>query len=168
MFKGKKILVLGAHPKQCLLGWTNDNISMTRYNTLEKRKKHAEDEKHRRDKLGDKHRQYKRGEYQKNKEYNQQKARENRIKNRLSCITHYSNGKMICSCCKCNDYDFLIIDHINNDGAEHRKTVSSGSLYSWLKTNNFPKGFQVLCYNCNSVKGHYGYCKVHMEVDRNI
>lgn len=47
---------------------------------------------------------------------------------------------------------FLAIDHINNDGAEHRSKVG-GNIYKWLKMNNCPEGFQVLRYNCNMAKG---------------
>jgi hypothetical protein len=28
----------------------------------------------------------------------------------------------------------------------------------WLKRNGYPKGFRVLCHNCNSARGLYGYC----------
>jgi hypothetical protein len=28
----------------------------------------------------------------------------------------------------------------------------------WLRKNGFPKGFRVLCHNCNFAHGHYGYC----------
>ena len=28
----------------------------------------------------------------------------------------------------------------------------------WMIKNNFPKGFQVLCHNCNLAKGFYGKC----------
>lgn len=28
----------------------------------------------------------------------------------------------------------------------------------WLKRNDWPKGFRVLCHNCNSSLGYYGYC----------
>ena len=31
-------------------------------------------------------------------------------------------------------------------------------IYQWLKNNSYPKGFRVLCYNCNNSYGHYGYC----------
>jgi len=61
-----------------------------------------------------------------------------------------------CACCGETKRHFLTIDHINNDGAEHRRKV--GHTYSWLKKNNFPPGFQVLCYNCNCSKGFYGQC----------
>jgi len=65
-----------------------------------------------------------------------------------------------CKCCKETIKEFLTIDHINNDGAQHRKKIGSWSiaLYRWLVENNFPKGFQTLCFNCNFVKGMYGKC----------
>ena len=28
----------------------------------------------------------------------------------------------------------------------------------WLIKNNFPEGYQILCYNCNTVKARYGQC----------
>jgi hypothetical protein len=54
--------------------------------------------------------------------------------------------------------DFLQIDHVNNDGKQHRKVIGQGRTYFWLKKNNFPSDFQVLCANCNFAKGHYGTC----------
>jgi len=41
---------------------------------------------------------------------------------------------------------------------KHGMDMSSDVLYSWLKKNNFPKGFQVLCMNCNFAKGKLGKC----------
>ena len=37
---------------------------------------------------------------------------------------------------------------------EYRQKVSISSIYSWLIRNNYPEGFQVLCYNCNLGKAH--------------
>jgi hypothetical protein len=56
---------------------------------------------------------------------------------------------------------FLTIDHIENNGAEHRRQQRNGQnkghdIYAWLRKNNYPEGFQVLCYNCNCAKGIYG------------
>lgn len=70
-----------------------------------------------------------------------------------------------CSCQKCPNPEpglaFLTIDHVKNDGAEHRKTTSF--LYPWLVKNNFPEGFQTLCWNCNCAKGiNLGVCP-HLE-----
>lgn len=65
-----------------------------------------------------------------------------------------------CRCCKINIKQFLTVDHINNDGKTHRqKVLKMGNIYIWLVKNGFPKdNFQLLCYNCNMAKGHYGSC----------
>lgn len=58
-----------------------------------------------------------------------------------------------CIVCGENQLAFLAIDHMNNDGAEHRRSVGNGHrLYRWLRTNNFPSGYQVLCHNHNWLK----------------
>lgn len=60
-------------------------------------------------------------------------------------------GGAKCNCCGETERYFLTIDHINNDGAEHRKTFKKGekNIYTWLYKHNFPTGFQILCMNCN-------------------
>lgn len=65
-----------------------------------------------------------------------------------------------CVCCGEDRFEFLTIDHINGGGGQHRKEVGSGQkFYKWLKAQGFPQAeFQVLCANCNSAKGWYGYC----------
>jgi hypothetical protein len=73
---------------------------------------------------------------------------------RLECLLAYGNK---CACCGENRYEFLCIDHINGRGRAHRKDTGR-YFYGWLKKNNFPGGFRVLCHNCNMSKGIYGYC----------
>lgn len=67
-----------------------------------------------------------------------------------------------CACCDESTPEFLAIDHVNNDGAEHRRLIgASGSTatYAWLRRNGFPQdGFQLLCHNCNNAKAFYGQC----------
>lgn len=64
-----------------------------------------------------------------------------------------------CDCCGVTDNEFLCIDHINGDGAAHRKEVGEGSgMYRWLRKNKYPPGFRVLCHNCNISRGIYGHC----------
>lgn len=60
-------------------------------------------------------------------------------------------GGYKCACCGETEELFLTIDHINNDGARHRKELKKQKtyFYKWLWENNYPKGFQVLCHNCN-------------------
>ena len=81
---------------------------------------------------------------------------------RLEVLTHYSNGEPQCMCCGEKTLEFLCIDHINGGGS--RKSKKTGvNIYAWLRSNNFPLGFRVLCHNCNSALGFYGYCP-HSEV----
>ncbi len=76
-------------------------------------------------------------------------------------FAHYGGPK--CACCGEEHIEFLSIDHINGDGAAHRQKINGDSqngvnLYYWLKKNNFPPGFRILCLNCNFSLGHHGYC----------
>lgn len=84
-----------------------------------------------------------------------------RDKLRADVISHYG---AICRCCGETEDVFLCIDHINNDGAAHRRKIKLGNngrggcLHWWLRKNNYPDGFQVLCWNCNSAKYLFGQC----------
>ena len=87
---------------------------------------------------------------------------------RLAALAQYSNGKFKCACCSEPRIEFLAIDHINEDGAKHRKEVGvTRAIFNWLKKNKYPKGFQVLCYNCNMAKSFYGECP-HVEERRRV
>ena len=60
------------------------------------------------------------------------------------------------------------MDHIDIDGGYKDRKISHGvALYRWLKKNNFPEGFQVLCWNCNHAKFFNGGNCPHsfIEVD---
>lgn len=65
-------------------------------------------------------------------------------------ISHYSLDSNSCAFCGFGDLRALSIDHINGGGGKHRKEV--GNFYAWLKRNNFPEGYQVLCMNCQFIK----------------
>jgi len=78
---------------------------------------------------------------------------------KLEVFRHYTKGTMTCMHPNCDysDVRALELDHINNDGAEHRKQLGSKNfggrkMYSWLIKHDFPKGFQVLCCNHNKIK----------------
>ena len=77
-------------------------------------------------------------------------------------ISHYTKGKNACQCCGESILKFLSIDHKNNDGAEHRRKIEgrkniSATYFNYkIKQNNFPKGLQILCYNCNYGKARNG------------
>jgi len=79
---------------------------------------------------------------------------------KIQVIEHYG-GK--CSCCGESTYEFLTVDHVNNDGKEHRTSdpFSKGNnLYKTLIRKNFEVGYelQLLCWNCNEAKNYYGIC----------
>ena len=69
---------------------------------------------------------------------------------RLLVIKQYG-GK--CDICNETNLDLLCIDHINNDGAEHRKQLGGGgdTTYSFLIKNNYPSNCRLLCWNCNEI-----------------
>ena len=101
----------------------------------------------------------------------QQKERVDNI--RLKVLQYYSkhlsNSDIPCCwCCEESHIEFLALDHIAG-----RKEMDSESglvklgysssmvktvLSNWIIKNNFPKGFQILCHNCNQAKAVYGKC----------
>jgi hypothetical protein len=71
-----------------------------------------------------------------------------------------------CRCCGEARPQFLAIDHIFGDGAEHRRETGRQSfqLYIWLRRRGYPQDrFQLLCHNCNRAKGHRGVCPHVLE-----
>jgi hypothetical protein len=96
---------------------------------------------------------------ERHREDNIKRCREYRVKLRLEVLDHYSNGILECDCCKEKHIEFLSLDHKNGGGEKHRKLVGVGiKFYLWIKKNNYPEGYRVLCHNCNQSYGFYGYC----------
>jgi len=83
---------------------------------------------------------------------------------RLDALNAY--GGPICSCCDETQDAFLSIDHIEGKGCQHRKRIgvpSGTPFYAWLRRNGYPKGFRVLCANCNMAFSKLGYCPHEFE-----
>lgn len=81
--------------------------------------------------------------------------KDERARLKPTVLTHYGNGKLACVKCGFDDIKALTIDHIDGNGANHRRAIGVGagnSFYRWLKENNFPEGYQVLCMNCQWIK----------------
>lgn len=97
--------------------------------------------------------------YNKHKEEKREYKKQYELNTRKLVIEAYGS---ICVCCNEDKQQFLCIDHINNDGAKHRKELNIRAgfrFYRWLIKNNYPKDkFQLLCHNCNMVKHIYGKC----------
>jgi len=82
--------------------------------------------------------------------------------------THYSRGKPRCVCCGISGIEFLNTDHIKGRKNMERdkklrklgysQKLKGDHLIVWLKNNNFPRGFQILCWNCNYGKLIEGKC----------
>jgi len=87
---------------------------------------------------------------------------------RLKVLEYYSKSLSnsdipCCRCCGLNSHtDFLAVDHIigkkQMDSIPELTKIGYSSelehLNKWIIENNFPKGFQILCHNCNSVKAY--------------
>ena len=76
---------------------------------------------------------------------------------KLSSFNAY--GGPVCACCGETELLFLSMDHINNDGKQHRDAMkedghSNSYIHYWLREHGYPPGFQVLCMNCQFGKDH--------------
>jgi hypothetical protein len=71
-------------------------------------------------------------------------------------------GGYRCACCGETERAFLSIDHVHNDGAEHKRRFNlrtGEQLYRWLARHKFPPGFQILCMNCQwGKRNNNGIC----------
>lgn len=95
-------------------------------------------------------------------------ASELRYRRKLKTIvmSYYCAGEPHCMCpgCDVKILEFLTLDHIEENGADHRRQLGKGTqscginTYRWAKNNNYPSGFQVLCFNCNFGKHVCGVC----------
>jgi hypothetical protein len=111
-----------------------------------------------------------------NKNYSQKpeaqfQKKESRKNLRMMILSHYSkiisnSSVPCCDCCREFEIEFLTLDHIAgrkqmDSEPKLRKMGYSSKLEGdgllwWIKKNNFPEGFQVLCQNCNFAKGKRG------------
>jgi len=64
-----------------------------------------------------------------------------------------------CSCCGETNPYFLTLDHVNNDGAEHRRKLANVAILYKARREKYDRAkWDCLCMNCNFAKGHYGEC----------
>ncbi len=108
-----------------------------------------------------KQRKYDKERYWKNPQHFRDKATTEGQKYRKTVLEHYGGAPPACACCGEQIYEFLCIDHTDGGGEKHRRQegiIGGASTYRWLIKKGFPKGFRVLCANCNSAYGFYGYC----------
>lgn len=100
--------------------------------------------------------------YQRHKEKCKAEARAYGRKLKLEALAAYGGH---CDCCGEDRHEFLAIDHINGGGKKHRAEIGVGigaGFFRWLRNQNYPSDFRVLCHNCNFAFGNFGYCP-HVE-----
>lgn len=77
-----------------------------------------------------------------------------------------------CYCCGETRLGFLTIDHINNDGQEHRLMITGGkgrngmNFYSSLRAQGWPDKdiLRVACFNCNLGRQYNGGVCPHKDI----
>ncbi len=89
----------------------------------------------------------------KHKEKINLKQRLKKVELKRRVVEFYSEGTMKCKDCGYDNMISLDIDHIEEGS---KPTKHSFRLFLDLIRENFPKGYQVLCRNCNYIK-HYNY-----------
>jgi len=105
--------------------------------------------------------EHQRGYYRANTQAVQDYQRRYRENNRDIVFGHYGRS---CTCCGSSEN--LTIDHVNGDGAQHRRELygdpqrGTTRFYRWLIRNGFPDGFQTLCHRCNSSKRSTAACRL--------
>lgn len=135
--------------------YRNNNREYVRERTRKYESTHPEIMKRKRKRYYIKHRKkiLKKGRKQAKTPEAKKKKKIYRSKKKIKVLTYYSKRKRP-TCIGCNEKEIKILslDHIKNDGKEHRKTLSGDGtgevIYDWIIKNNFPKGFQTLCMNC--------------------
>lgn len=64
-----------------------------------------------------------------------------------------------CSCCREEDQDKLVMDHILGGGSAEKEFYPSRNIYFFLEDKPVDREkFQVLCHNCNQAKESFGCC----------
>jgi hypothetical protein len=91
--------------------------------------------------------------------------KKNRVSIRAEVLAAYG-GK--CECCSESNPGFLSIDHVNNDGKQHREELRGigSAIYGWLKDQGCPQDgrFRLLCLNCNIGRARNGGICPHVEL----
>jgi len=91
--------------------------------------------------------------------------REKELSIKKLVFEHYGNK---CVCCGEDNFGFLTIDHINDDGFLHKaeckrtpgkeysRRLKGCYLYANLVEEGFTENLQILCFNCNIGKKNNG------------
>lgn len=88
---------------------------------------------------------------------------------KIEVLSHYSSGIPECKRCGMTDIRTLTLDHINMDGAEHRRELKSnpGLMYRDIKREGYVREIQVLCYNCHRIVEYERRGWGHKDIELN-
>lgn len=77
----------------------------------------------------------------------------------IKILSEFNNE---CQCCGETRQSFLTLDHINGDGADHRRRQNN--MYVAVVREGIPRDrYRVLCMNCNWALRHGNKCPHEME-----
>jgi hypothetical protein len=157
VFENYKIKIEPDHVcRKCGIKLTDENwyASNKKTNSCICKKCDIKDSKEWRQNNGDKYKESQKIWRQNNRDKCDQLRREEYHRLINEVIDAYG-GK--CACCGETRKEFLSIDHKKGGGSEHRREMgfTGSQFYYWLRQNNYPEEFQVLCFNCNCGKGTY-------------
>ena len=68
-----------------------------------------------------------------------------------------------CACCGEARTEFLCVDHVGGGGTKQRRESGRSSIYAKLRRTGYPLGYRILCWNCNSSMGLYGYSPANRD-----
>lgn len=90
-----------------------------------------------------------------NRSLKRKKQRQSRKAIKIEVLRAYGGGEIRCAECGETDIDVLSIDHVYGGGCEHRRKIQTFCLQAYLRQQGFPDKelYQVLCRNCNWLKG---------------
>ena len=88
-----------------------------------------------------------------------------KLARRTAIINEYGHA---CAWCGEDEYIFLTLDHVNDDGADHRRELGAGhnNILTYIEENNYPDSIQLLCWNCNATKQYHGEEKVKEAIEQ--
>ncbi len=87
-----------------------------------------------------------------------------RYKHRIRAEVYAAYGNA-CACCDERNQLFFTMDHVDNDGGDHRREGcgTGHDFHRKIKAEGFPPRYQILCYNCNFGRARNGGVCPHKE-----
>lgn len=72
-----------------------------------------------------------------------------------------------CACCGMTDPRFLTLDHVNNNGKDHREKYNTQQVLREARREGWPKDkYQCLCFNCNLGRALNGGICPHKSITK--